>query len=761
MEGGGLEILEKPVKEDREQQAKDHPELAKAFETWQNDFRYVLRTTEIIPELFEDEETRPVMITVARLLIQSEDLPDVPKEQLTEAHKTLGENPSDEQVTKIFIGLLNDKLPELRRRLRESGESVPHTGMHEDHLRASERLRTHNDFARLYCEIENSEMFRQIRKLQESVDPATTFLFEESHPIAKSQPVVFISSRGREEIRAGERAYHALPEPSATVTWKVGEQEARLKNADTVQATHVIIDRRTDGMVDWSCYGTPAGSSAPKTQEGSTESSSAPDGDTKQKDAKAVLGPRQYRLTVTRLVDDANQLVVTLRIETVEPQWFEIWSGDNYWHRGSQERWIGKLADERSADGRYFSNLLTFTATQIASDNKRLTRLTLQGTSIVYDLPLDWAVDKSFLITAKDGVYEFLHPLVIGTLANQTELKICVGDRESAEAISLTSDRNRMVGDSLNAVLPSEGIVDLNVLANSTEEVKVRMANRRLRDPKAALLAELQGTWLMTAIVAPDGTIESVSDPVGTGHSVYFKDSTVAFYQGNDQEPLPLKFTIDVSTPTPEIDIEGHDGIFTLGLIATQNGTLHLQLGDAGGKRPSDSIKPSVFHQYRRIPASLVALSEQKTEGSLNLEDVQQQEAVIREANRQLKDPKHVLVDELQGTWILTGIATPEGFGAVSNPLETGHAIAFDKATVVIHQGTDLESGTGTYVIDASTMLAAIDIKHESGLYTLGLLELKNGTLDVRLGDAGGDRPSDSIKPMIHFQYRRQATREK
>ncbi len=135
------------------------------------------------------------------------------------------------------------------------------------------------------------------------------------------------------------------------------------------------------------------------------------------------------------------------------------------------------------------------------------------------------------------------------------------------------------VKEDLNAVLPPEGIVDLNVLANSTEEAKIRSENRRLRDPNAALLTELQGTWLMTAIVAADGNIEPVSEPVGAGHSVHFKDSTVALYQGNDKVPLPLKFTLDASTPTPEIDIEGHDGIFTLGLIETQNGTLHLQLG--------------------------------------------------------------------------------------------------------------------------------------------------------------------------------------
>ncbi len=49
LEGGGLEILEKPVKEDREQYAKDHPDLAEAFKAWQSDYREVIRVTEVIP----------------------------------------------------------------------------------------------------------------------------------------------------------------------------------------------------------------------------------------------------------------------------------------------------------------------------------------------------------------------------------------------------------------------------------------------------------------------------------------------------------------------------------------------------------------------------------------------------------------------------------------------------------------------------------------------------------------------------------------
>ncbi len=573
LEGGGLEILEKPVKEDREQYAKDHPDLAKAFEAWQSDYRDVIRVTEVIPVLFDkNNNAHEMMVTVAKLLIESEDIPGILKERVAEAHKQLGDNPTDETVEKLFLGLAKDQLFNLQRELRESGANVPHTGTHEDHLRIAEEAETHLEFARLYCAIEQSEMFRQIRKLQESVDPATVFLFEESHPIKNDETLVFISSRGREEVRAGERGYIALPEPSVTVTWKVAEQELRLKNADAFQVTHVIIDRRKDGSVVLRCFGIPQ---------------------------------------VVSVIDD------------------------------------------------------------------------------------------------------------------------------------------------LNAVLPQEGIVDLNTLANSTEEAKVRRANRRLRDPNAALLAELQGTWLMTAIVARDGTIEPVSDPVGAGQTVHFKNSTLALYQGNDQEPLPLNFTLDASTPTPEIDIEGHDGMFTLGLIETQNGTLHLQLGDAGGERPSDSIKPAVHYQYRRIPASLVALGEQKTEGALNPGDLQQQEAVLRDANRQLKDPNRVLLAQLQGSWTATAIILPNGqLGTISKPAETGMTIRFDDKSGYISQGKGDDASKFTYTIDATTSPAEIDLKYSDGTHALGLLEIKNGTLELQLGAGGDARPSPEVKPSIHQLYR-------
>ena len=254
LEGGGLEILERPVREDREQYAKDHPELAKAFEAWQNDYRDVLRATEIIPELFQ-EDTRPIMVTVARLLIQSEDIPGISKEQLAFANQELGEYPTDKLVERVFLGLGASGSENLRRNLRESGANVPHTGTHEDHLRIAEKAKTHLLFARLYCAIEESEMFRQIRKTLASADPSTELLFEESHAIPNDKVLNFLSRRGHEEVRYRQRAYHALPPDSVSVKWQIGDQELQITNPNALVITHVIIDRKMDGHVLWKCYG--------------------------------------------------------------------------------------------------------------------------------------------------------------------------------------------------------------------------------------------------------------------------------------------------------------------------------------------------------------------------------------------------------------------------------------------------------------------------------------------------------------------------
>ena len=41
---------------------------------------------------------------------------------------------------------------------------------------------------------------------------------------------------------------------------------------------------------------------------------------------EATLRPDQFRLAIRRLIDDSDQLVVMLTIETLQPQWHAIWS---------------------------------------------------------------------------------------------------------------------------------------------------------------------------------------------------------------------------------------------------------------------------------------------------------------------------------------------------------------------------------------------------------------------------------------------------
>ncbi len=139
----------------------------------------------------------------------------------------------------------------------------------------------------------------------------------------------------------------------------------------------------------------------------------------------------------------------------------------------------------------------------------------------------------------------------------------------------------------------------------------------------------------------------------------------------------------------------------------------------------------------------------------MNPEDIQQQEAVIREANRQLKDPNPVLLAQLQGSWTATAMILPNGqLGTVSKPAETGMMIRFDDKSGYISQGTGDDESKFTYTIDASTSPAEIDLRYANGTHVLGLLEIKNGTLELQLGAGGDARPSPEVKPSIHQLYR-------
>jgi uncharacterized protein (TIGR03067 family) len=146
----------------------------------------------------------------------------------------------------------------------------------------------------------------------------------------------------------------------------------------------------------------------------------------------------------------------------------------------------------------------------------------------------------------------------------------------------------------------------------------------------------------------------------------------------------------------------------------------------------------------------------QDGERPLTDEDRQAEEARVREASRKLRDPNAVLLGELQGTWTMTAMVLPDGkLGTVTKPAEAGVMIRFDDKSGYITQGTGDEGANFTYIVDASTTPAEIDLKFPNGTYALGLVTIKDGTLELQLGAGGDARPGPEVKPSIHQHYRR------
>ncbi|MFO1043009.1 MAG: protein kinase [Planctomycetaceae bacterium] len=613
-ERGALEAFDRAVREDREQYAKDHPELAKAFETWQTEFRDVRRATEIIPKLFEEKATRQVMVTVARLLIRSGDVPGITKEKLDQAYQELGEYPSDKRVEKVFIGLINARHSTRQQQSDESVPDVPHTKTHETHLKNAETAKAHYDFARLYCAIEQSEMFRQIRKVLESADPATEFLFEESHALPNDKVLSFVSRRGHEEVRSRERAYHAIPQDSVIVKWKFGDQEMSLTNRDSHVITHVIVDRRMDGHVVWKCYGIPkeADVTAPMTwfrpdpfpQLGSY-------GVTGNTLCRMAMELASYEPAQRELALTAEQQKQIKEVDVAAIPFNEN-GGLTQQSSEARDRIVQILQPEQRTrlDQLLLQRLGLFafemdgireTLELSKEQQQRIQETWKDHARRVKDL--DVALNDQHL-AAQTGKIDAAHLKSSITDHQQQMTSLQVHAWDDVYSILNVAQRQKfetLRGSQVKSPeAEREGALNLRDLQR--EDSKIRATNRQLRDPNAVLLSALQGTWLMTAIVAPDGTVAKVSNPAETGHSIHFKNSTVVLKQGLDDEDVPLKFTLDASTPTPEIDIEGLEGLYMLGLIEIKNGTLHLRLGAGGDDRPSETVKPSIHYQYRRQP---------------------------------------------------------------------------------------------------------------------------------------------------------------
>lgn len=156
------------------------------------------------------------------------------------------------------------------------------------------------------------------------------------------------------------------------------------------------------------------------------------------------LAPDEFRLTVRRLIDDSDQLVVMLTVETLKPQWHSIWSRGTTWlgHGGGHA--ASGVVDYKSGTDGYYSATATLSATQISYHELQLARSSLGGGAVVVEVPIRTPLDKIFILTAHSGVYPLEKPLLIGQQFGG-DVQLVVGERRKVEAMSaLPVDEGRV-----------------------------------------------------------------------------------------------------------------------------------------------------------------------------------------------------------------------------------------------------------------------------------------------------------------------------
>lgn len=157
------------------------------------------------------------------------------------------------------------------------------------------------------------------------------------------------------------------------------------------------------------------------------------------------LRPNEFRLTVVRVVDDSDQLIVRLTVETLQPQWHEISWRDSA-SLGSGGGASSGVVNSQSESDKYFSASDTLNATQIAYHDIQLARCSLGGGSTVTDVPLKTPMEKVLVVTVKDGIYPLHKRLVLGKQFG-VDAQLVVGERSKVEALTMkpvTPDVNQL-----------------------------------------------------------------------------------------------------------------------------------------------------------------------------------------------------------------------------------------------------------------------------------------------------------------------------
>ncbi len=156
---------------------------------------------------------------------------------------------------------------------------------------------------------------------------------------------------------------------------------------------------------------------------------------------ESSLRPNEYRLTIDRVLDEPDLMVVKLKIETLQPQWHSIWSRGTTWYGQSGGHAVSGTIDQQDGPNEHgdddYTVSDTLTATQISYQDKQLARMSLGGGSTTMDVPLKTPLNRVLEISAKDGIYSLHEPIVIGN-AFGVDVKLAVGDRSKVDAMSET-----------------------------------------------------------------------------------------------------------------------------------------------------------------------------------------------------------------------------------------------------------------------------------------------------------------------------------
>ncbi|MBL8819382.1 MAG: hypothetical protein JNL58_25345 [Planctomyces sp.] len=156
---------------------------------------------------------------------------------------------------------------------------------------------------------------------------------------------------------------------------------------------------------------------------------------------ESSLRPNEYRLTIARVLDESDLMVVKLKIETLQPQWHAIWSRGTTWYGQNGGHAVSGTIDQQDGPNEhgdhYYTGSDTLTASQISYRDQQLARMSLGGGGTTMEVPLKTPLNRVLEITAKDGIYSLHDPIVIGN-AFGVEVRLAVGERAKVDAMSET-----------------------------------------------------------------------------------------------------------------------------------------------------------------------------------------------------------------------------------------------------------------------------------------------------------------------------------